>query len=174
MLRVGFGEDVQLAIGDAVERETIAADIGRRRGDAHRQPFHGMRHRMRLDLRRRRLRDVGRLGGGRGRAKDREHRQRPNQPPLAIFRLPRSEPRVLHSQHTACKRHPPELFAITILDGWRGAQLCRMSRARAVTDCQPGRARLSKAALRGCSSMAEQKLPKLTTGVLFPSPAPTL
>src|SRR5256885_16787282 len=25
---------------------------------------------------------------------------------------------------------------------------------------------------RGCSSMAEQKLPKLTTGVRFPSPAP--
>ncbi len=29
------------------------------------------------------------------------------------------------------------------------------------------------AARRGCSSMAEQKLPKLTTRVRFPSPAPT-
>jgi hypothetical protein len=27
-------------------------------------------------------------------------------------------------------------------------------------------------ALRGCSSMVEQQLPKLNTGVRFPSPAP--
>ncbi len=31
---------------------------------------------------------------------------------------------------------------------------------------------MSGAAGRGCSSMAEQKLPKLQTGVRFPSPAP--
>ena|SRR5689334_18387559 len=41
-------------------------------------------------------------------------------------------------------------------------------------DVEQGPGLAYKRCQRGCSSMVEQKLPKLTTGVRFPSPAPAL